>query len=95
MATEIADFSGPARHPLSKAHRLVGELVKECANQGITLLQVSAERLAKIHERLPGQLNRLLDPHLAVERRSQFGGTSSESVKTQIVQAREMLHKLY
>ncbi|MEW6502656.1 MAG: argininosuccinate lyase [Chloroflexota bacterium] len=95
LATEIADFLVLQGIPFRKAHHLVGELVKECANQGITLLQVSAERLAKIHERLPGQLNRLLDPHLAVERRSQFGGTSSESVKTQIVQAREMLHKLY
>jgi len=94
LATEIADFLVMQGIPFRKAHRLVGELIRDCANQGITLLQASAEQLGKIHESLPGQFAELLDPRHAVERRAQFGGTSSTSVKNQIIQARKILQKL-
>lgn len=94
LATEIADFLVMQGIPFRKAHRLVGELIKDCMNRGIALIQVPAERLAKIHESLPQQWVKILDPHYAVERRSQFGGTSSDSVKNQILQAREILQKL-
>lgn len=91
LATEIADFLVLQGIPFRKAHRLVGELVRECLDQGISLVQVSSSRLAEIHPQLPGTISALLDPRNAIERRSQFGGTSTDSVKIQIQQAREFL----
>jgi argininosuccinate lyase len=93
LATEIADFLVLQGIPFRKAHRLVGELVRECLDQGITLQQVTPSRLSVIHPKLPENISALLDPRKAVERRSQFGGTSTDSVLIQIQQARELLAK--
>ena len=93
LATEIADFLVLQGIPFRKAHRLVGELVRECLDQGIDLVQVTPSRLAEIHPQLPENISALLDPRKAVERRSQFGGTSTDSVLNQIQQIRKLLVK--
>jgi len=91
LATEIADFLVLQGIPFRKAHRLVGELIRECLDQGITISQTKPDRLMKIHPSLPEKFSDLLDPHRAIERRSQYGGTSSTSVRNQILQARQLL----
>ncbi len=91
LATEIADFLVLQGIPFRKAHRLVGELIRECMDQGVPLQEAPPQRLEKIHPLLSKKLAELLDPRSAVERRSQYGGTSSDSVRNQIVHARDYL----
>lgn len=93
LATELADFLVLQGVPFRNAHRLVGELIRECLEKGNNLNQLTNERLEKLHPYLPKEINHLLDPRHAVEKRRQYGGTSSEKVREQIEEAKMILNQ--
>ena len=89
-ATDLADFLVARGLPFREAHHVVGGLVREAEARGVELGKLPAEVLRAAHASLTGpELERALDPALAVERRSVLGGPSRVRVAEAIAEARE------
>lgn len=91
LATELADFLVTQGISFRQAHRKVGELVKSALLANLPLRALPQAVFDEAHPALFANLDTLLDPIAALERRSCLGGTSSEAVKDQILKARSKL----
>jgi argininosuccinate lyase len=89
-ATDLADYLVLRGLPFREAHHLVGGLVREAESRGLELGQLPPETLKNAHPALEGpELKSVLDPALAVERRSVLGGPARVRVVEAIAEARE------
>jgi argininosuccinate lyase len=91
LATEVADFLAARGVPFREAHRVVGRLVRQCEEAGVSLEEVSAEKLATTHPALTEIPRDLLTPEGSVANKRSAGSTSHESVQLQLRRAREFL----
>ncbi len=91
LATELADFLVSQGMPFRQAHHQVGELVKTALKANLPLQTLPQAVFDAVHPALYANLERLLDPLAALERRACTGGTSSQAVAQQILAARSML----
>jgi argininosuccinate lyase len=88
-ATDLADYLVLAGVPFREAHHLVGGLVREAETRGVELSSLPREVLAAAHPALASpEVEKALDPALAVERRRLVGGPAREAVERAIVEAR-------
>jgi argininosuccinate lyase len=88
-ATDLADYLVLAGLPFREAHHLVGGLVREAEARGVELSALPSDVLSAAHPALGSpEVLRVLDPALAVERRSLVGGPAKEAVTRAIVEAR-------
>jgi argininosuccinate lyase len=92
LATELADYLAARGVPFREAHRAVGQLVRRCEEEGISLEDVSDEELTAAHPALADLPRDLLTPEGSVANKKSSGSTSRESVEGQIQRAREMLN---
>jgi len=90
-ATDYADYLVKKGMPFRVAHEVVGELVKNCLDEGKNLGDLSLEDLKKINNLFDADALELADPRHSVESRTSEGGTSSESVSRQFSQAAKIL----
>jgi argininosuccinate lyase len=89
-ATDLADFLVLRGLPFREAHHVVGALVREAEARGVELGQLPEESFKNAHASLEGpELGQVLDPALAVERRSVLGGPARVRVVEAIAEARE------
>lgn len=88
LATDLADMLVGKGMPFREAHGVVGKLVREAAENGISLeQQVMEERQALgLSE---GEVRQCFDPLESVGRRRATGGTAPEAVKVQLQKAKE------
>jgi len=84
LATELADFLASRGVPFREAHRVVGQLVASCEQQGGDLSLMSLEDLQQAHPAFDKEALAWLDPEAAVERRTSFGGTAWSEVERQV-----------
>jgi argininosuccinate lyase len=84
LATDLADLMVEGGIPFRQAHGIVGQVVALAEDRGVSLLEVDAGDLERIHQDLPTIMGRMGDAHWAVERRPTPGSTSSASVQAQI-----------
>ncbi|MEW6650726.1 MAG: argininosuccinate lyase, partial [Chloroflexota bacterium] len=91
LATELADFLVSQGLPFRTAHQRVGELVKKALGVGLPLEALPQQEMDQVHPVLFSQLNTLLDPVTALERRNCTGGTSKQAVKEQLVAAKSKI----
>jgi argininosuccinate lyase len=88
-ATDLADYLVLAGVPFREAHHMVGGLVREAETRGVELSALPKDVLAAAHPALGSpEVEKALDPALAVERRRLVGGPAREAVSKALVEAR-------
>jgi argininosuccinate lyase len=88
-ATDLADFLVAQSVPFREAHHVVGALVRATEERCVDLRALPSEVLAAAHPALAGDAVRVvLDPALAVERRSVVGGPARVRVTEAVRDAR-------
>lgn len=88
-ATELADYLATKGLPFRQAHAVVGQLVLTGIETHTALQDMPLEQLQAASALIADDVYAVLDPYNAVVRRTSFGGTGFDSVKTQIKTAEE------
>lgn len=83
-ATELADYLVGKGIPFRKAHRITGQAVAEAEQQGCGLEDLPLATLQTFSDKISDDIYTVLDFTTAVSRRQTSGGTSIQSVQTQI-----------
>ena len=92
-ATDIADYLAKRGLPFRKAHEVVGEMVLYCEKHGIGLEDLTVKELREFSPLFSADILDQLDPAGVVEARQTYGGTSTASVKRQLVEASRALKR--
>ena len=90
-ATDLADYLVGKGVPFREAHAIVGKLVLDCEKQGKTLQELSADELAATDVHFGSDAIDAVDIDKVVERRTTYGGTGHDAVKTQLEHAKTKL----
>jgi argininosuccinate lyase len=91
LATDLADYLVAKGIPFRQSHRLVGQAVRRAEQLGVSLAQLELAEYQAIDTLFKVDLYQVLDFERSVERRGVPGGTSADSVRGQIEQARHLL----
>jgi argininosuccinate lyase len=87
-ATDLAELLVQQGVPFRDAHQVVGELVREAAERGVSL-----EQLVKADPRLGREALAVLEPGQSVRRRTTPGGAGPEPLRQQVAAARTRLEE--
>ncbi|MDO4961511.1 MAG: argininosuccinate lyase [Eubacteriales bacterium] len=90
-ATDLADYMVKKGLPFRTAYKISGSVVADCIKRGLVLDTYPLEDYKKFSELIDGDIYDEINIDHCVETRVSAGGTSSESVKTQIAWVREQL----
>lgn len=90
-ATELADYLAAKGIPFRQAHAIVGQLVYEGLQKHQNLQDLSLTQFKAIDARIDADVYHVLDPAVAVERRTSLGGTGFDQVEAQVKQAQQEL----
>jgi argininosuccinate lyase len=90
-ATDLADYLVTKGMPFRTAYKLVGGIVAECTEEGLTLESLSLERYKKHSELFDEELYTAIDIDECVKRRISEGGPTEKSVFKQIEYVTERL----
>lgn len=91
LATELADYLVSKGMAFREAHRVTGEIVRYCEENGKGLEDLNLSELRCFSPLIGEDVFRWLDPHEAVRRRKVPGGTAPEAVEEAIRRAKEEL----
>lgn len=92
-ATELADYLSTKGMPFREAHAIVGQMVLHCLKEGKYLQDVSLEQYKAMSPLIEKDVYEVLDPKVAIARRTSLGVTAFESVRAQIKQAKSELRR--
>lgn len=84
LATDLADWLVLKGIPFREAHKIVGELVKYCEDNGKTFNKVTLEDLKSIHSIFYETALECLNLETALSRKKTLGSPNPEMVKEQI-----------
>jgi argininosuccinate lyase len=87
-ATDLADFLVSRGVDFPSAHRLVGEVVTFCMDQGKTLDALTPDELGGFSDLLNVEALDWLSPGASIERKVITGGTATSAVHAQLARAR-------
>jgi argininosuccinate lyase len=90
-ATEVADLLVRKGVPFREAHGIVGGLVRDAVERGVSLSELSEDDLRKRSEHLDGSFYEVLKRESWLESKRIEGGTGSAAVAEQIALAHETL----
>jgi argininosuccinate lyase len=90
LATDLADYLVRKGVPFREAHGMAGKAVKVAAEKGVSLDQLSLSDWQAIGP-FDANVKEVFDPMKSVEARNAIGGTSPQSVKSQIQKAKTTL----
>jgi argininosuccinate lyase len=93
-ATEVADLLVRRGMPFREAHGIVGDLVRQCVEEGRPLSELTPEELAARSTHLDQEYYEVLNHSSWLESKRSEGGTSSASLAMQIELAAETLTSL-
>ncbi len=91
MATDLADYLVTKGIPFRETHVIVGKAVRVAIEKGIALNELPLEAYQALCAAFEADLYQLFDPMKSVEKRNTIGGTSPQSVKKQIKQAKSKI----
>ncbi|WBL28585.1 argininosuccinate lyase [Bacillus safensis] len=90
-ATEVADYLAKKGMPFREAHEIVGKLVYTCIQKGIYLSDLSFETFTEASELFEQDIYTVLDPYVAVEKRTSAGGTGFKQIQLALEKAKACL----
>jgi argininosuccinate lyase len=90
-ATDLADFLVKTGLPFREAHEVVGNIVRHCELNNITLEDIKVSDLTKFSAHFAGAPEDIVSVAASVNSRNSQGGTGAEAVATQLLAARESL----
>lgn len=83
-ATDLADYLVERGIPFRTAHRLVGRIVRHCAERGCRIEELPLEELRRFSPRIGSDVYDFLSPEAMVRRRRAPGGTAPANVKRRL-----------
>ena len=83
-ATDLADYLTKKGMPFRTAYKIVGSIVGDCVNRGITLEDVPLSEYKTYSDLFGSDLYAEIDPETCVKKRISKGSTGYESVENQI-----------
>ena len=92
-ATDLADYLVIKGLPFRSAYKISGALVGKCVKEGKTLDTLSLEEYKEASPLIEADVYEHIDLRTCVEKRISAGGTSVQSVETQIAAVREELEQ--
>jgi len=90
-ATEVADYLVRKGVPFREAHGIVGQIVRYCEKQGVTLADLSVAEWHSFSKEFGEDVLGIISPSGAIHAKRSPGGTAPERVQEQIAAARELL----
>lgn len=93
LATDLADYLAALGIPFRQAHRIVGEIVRDCQRQNLELKDLDLKTLKKYDAKIGPEVYDWLEETKAVDRRQSLGGTARKNVKAQIKKQEQRLKK--
>ncbi|WP_424924646.1 argininosuccinate lyase [Bacillus safensis] len=90
-ATEVADYLAKKGMPFREAHEIVGKLVYTCIQKGIYLSDLPFETFTEASELFEQDIYTVLDPYVAVEKRTSAGGTGFKQILLALEKAKACL----
>jgi argininosuccinate lyase len=84
MATDLADYLVGKGIPFRETHAIAGKAVRSAAEKGIGLEQMPLEAYQALCPAFEADVYQVFDPMKSIQKRNAIGGTSPESVKSQI-----------
>ncbi|MDF9415297.1 argininosuccinate lyase [Bacillus altitudinis] len=90
-ATEVADYLAKKGMPFREAHEIVGKLVYTCIQKGIYLSHLPFETFTEASGLFEQDIYTVLDPYVAVEKRTSAGGTGFKQIQLALEKAKACL----
>ena len=90
LATDLADYLVRKGLPFREAHGISGKAVRVAAEKGVSLDKLSLNEWQAIGP-FDADVKDVFDPMKSVEARNAIGGTSPQSVKNQLLNAKSLL----
>ncbi|MFS3914447.1 argininosuccinate lyase [Bacillus australimaris] len=90
-ATEVADYLAKKGMPFREAHEIVGKLVYTCIQKGIYLTDLPFETFTEASDLFEQDIYTVLDPYVAVEKRTSAGGTGFKQIQLALEKAKACL----
>ncbi|WP_367912341.1 argininosuccinate lyase [Bacillus pumilus] len=90
-ATEVADYLAKKGMPFREAHEIVGKLVYTCIQKGIYLSNLPFETFTEASGLFEQDIYTVLDPYVAVEKRTSAGGTGFKQIQLALEKAKAYL----
>ncbi|MGG0027217.1 argininosuccinate lyase [Bacillus safensis subsp. osmophilus] len=90
-ATEVADYLAKKGMPFREAHEIVGKLVYTCIQKGIYLSDLPFETFTEASDLFEQDIYTVLDPYVAVEKRTSAGGTGFKQILIALEKAKACL----
>ncbi len=90
LATDLADYLVRKGVPFREAHGISGKAVRVAAEKGVSLDKLSLNEWQAIGP-FDADVRDVFDPMKSVESRNAIGGTSPQSVKNQLLNAKSLL----
>ncbi|AMM89980.1 argininosuccinate lyase [Bacillus pumilus] len=90
-ATEVADYLAKKGMPFREAHEIVGKLVYTCIQKGIYLSDLPFETFTEASGLFEQDIYTVLDPCVAVEKRTSAGGTGFKQIQLALEKAKACL----
>lgn len=92
-ATDLADYLVRKGLPFRQAHHVVGKTVAYAIEQDKMLQELSLEEMRNFCDMIEEDVFKFISLEASVNSRNSYGGTSAESVMTQIKLAQEFLNE--
>jgi argininosuccinate lyase len=89
LATDLADHLVRKGLPFRQAHGLVGRVVRQALEAGVSMDQLSAAQLREVSDQFDDEAVTVLSGATLLAGRTVAGGTGLESVRAQLAMARE------
>ena len=91
MATDLADYLVGKGIPFRETHAIAGKAVRAATEKRIGLDELSLEAYQTLSPAFEADVVQVFDPMTSVEKRNAIGGTSPQSVKKQIQEAKSKI----
>lgn len=94
VATEVADYLTGKGLAFRDSHRITGEMVRKCIDEGRTLADLKPAELKEFAVEFDDSFGGVVNVEAAVERKNSYGGTSPGQVDAQLLIASRRLEGL-
>lgn len=91
-ATDAADYLVGKGLPFRDAHRIVGKMVAYCIEKGITLEEITLDKLKEFHPIISESIYPVLQIENSVKRRDVAGGTGNKRVQAAMEEAQRIIN---